>query len=164
MNAEDAYAYAWDHADRNLDGLRIESSIVNLIAANIDYDADQAKRGLAQRILARRKRSGQTVGNGAVVFPGMEHYGYEPHRLLVDDDGNVIENQYATARVKNAEADRAEAAWRKAATHAGRERMEANAMTLFASQETGKGRDPSEITWGACVTETGLWKDAAPGA
>lgn len=160
MNGNEAYAYAWEHADRNADGSRIESSMVELIAANIDYDAAKARRGLAQRVLSHRKRPGQTVAEGAVAFPGLELYRYEPHRLLADDAGNVVENQHATPKVKDAEAARAEGDERKAALRAARERTEAEHFRAWAAGQYAAGRDPREITWDTCVRETGIWKDA----
>lgn len=160
MKTDEAYTYAWEHADRNPDGSRVETSMVDLIAANIDYDVDAAKRGLAQRIVARRKRPGQTAPEGAVVFPGMEHYAYEPQRLLADDAGNVVENQHAQIRFKTAEARRAQQDAQKATARAAREQNEAGHFAVWTAEQLAAGRDRSEITWDTCVRETGLWKDA----
>ena len=162
MKSDEAYAYAWENADRNPDGSRVESSVVELVAASIDYDVEKAKRGLAQRIVARRKRPGQTANDGSVVFPGMEHYGYEPDRLLSDDRGNVIENAKAPIRFKTAEAKRAQGDAQTATARAVREQNEAGHFAVWAAEELAKGRDPQEVTWDTCVRETGLWKDADP--
>jgi len=159
VKSEDAYAYAWEHADRNPDGSRVESSIVELIANNIDFDASKAKRGLAQRILSRRKRPGQTAPEGAVVFPGMEHYAYEPRRVLADDRGNVIENAASPIRFKTAEAKRAQEDAQAATARATREQNEAGHFAVWTAEQYAEGRDPREITWDTCVRETGLWKD-----
>lgn len=159
MNNKDAYEFAWTHAARNEDGSVVEESLVDLIVAAVDFDVDKAKRGLAQRILARRKRPGQTAPEGAVVFNGMEHYAYEPHRLLSDDKGNVIENAEAVIQFKTAEARRAQADAQAAAARASREQNEAGHFAVWTAEQYAKGRDKSEITWDTCVRETGLWKD-----
>lgn len=162
MNNDEAYAYAWDHAEQNPDGSRVESSIIALLAQHVQFDVDKAKLGLARRILARRKRPGQTAPAGEVVFPGMEHYAYEPHRVLADNDGNVIENAAAPIRYKTAEAKRAQEDAKKAFDRQSREQNEANHFAEWAADELAKGRHPREVTWDNCVRETGLWKDVQP--
>jgi hypothetical protein len=159
VKPDEAYAYAWQHADRNADGSRVQSSMVDLLAANIDYDLDEAKRRLAQRVIASRKRSGQTVAAGAVVSPGMEPYAYEPHRLLDDGAGNVVENQHARPAVKQAEWERSRLALSKAADRADRDGAEVAEFDFWAAQQHEAGRDPAEVTWGKCVREFGLHKD-----
>lgn len=164
MRSDDAYAYAWEHAARNPDGTRIESSLVEIVKDTVDFDVDQAKRGLAQRIVARRKRPGSTAPEGAVVFPGTEHYAYEPHRLLADDKGNVVENRDAPVKFKAAEANRAQVDAEKAMARLSREQREANHFAVWAADQLASGRPPAEVTWDTCVRETGLWKDAEPPA
>ncbi len=163
MNNRDAYEFAWKHAARNEDGSVVEESLVDYIAANVNFDADKAKRGLAQRILAARKRPGQTAPEGAVVFSGMEHYAYEPHRLLSDDKGNVIENAESVIQFKAAEAKRAQADAQAAVARASREQNEAGHFAVWVAEQHANGRDKSEITWDTCIRETGLWKDAEVG-
>lgn len=160
MNNRDAYEYAWKHAARNEDGSVVEESLVDLIVAAVDFDAAKAKRGLAQRILAARKRPGQTAPAGAVVFSGMEHYAYEPHRLLSDNKGNVIENADAVIQFKAAEAKRAQADAQAAVDRASREQNEAGHFAVWTAEQHAQGRDRSEINWDTCIRETGLWKDA----
>ena len=159
MKSDDAYTHAWNVADRNPDGSVVESSLVDILAEHVDFDADRARHGLAQRIIARRKRPGQTAPEGAVVFPGMEHYAYEPHRLLADDKGNVIENERARIEFKAAEAKRAQEDVRRAAERAAREQNEAGHFAVWTAEQYAAGRDPTDITWDTCVRETGLWKD-----
>jgi len=159
MKTDDAYTYAWDHAARNPDGSVIEDSLVAILAVHVDFDVDQARRGLAQRIVARRRRPGQTAPEGSIVFPGMEHYAFEPQRLLADNDGNLIPNEHARIKYKAAEAGRAQADVSKAASRATREQTESSHFAIWADEQYGAGRNPAEITWGSCVRETGLWKD-----
>lgn len=162
MRSDDAYAYAWQHAARNPDGSVIESSLVELLALTVDFDVAAAKRGLAQRIVARRKRSGSTAPIGAVVFPGMEHYAYEPDRLVADDAGNVVPNSHARLKHKMAQANRSAADADKATSRHARDQREANHFAAWLDEQYAAGRDPREITWDTCVHETGLWKDADP--
>lgn len=164
MNNRDAYQFADQHARRNADGSVVEEDLVDLVESVLDFDARQAKRGLAQRIVAARKRPGATAPEGAVVFPGMELYAYEPHRLLADDTGNVIENQHARMRFKAAEAKRAQEDAKRATDRAAREQNEAGHFAVWAADELAKGRPVAEVTWDTCVRETGLWKDAEPEA
>lgn len=160
MRSDDAYAYAWDNADRNPDGSRIESSLVELVKATVDFDPDEAKHGLAQRIVARRKRPGSTAPEGSVVFSGMEHYAYEPHRLLGDTEGNVVENRNAPVKFKAAAADRAQVAAERAMARLSREQRESSHFAVWAADQLAAGRPPADVTWDTCVHETGLWKDA----
>lgn len=160
MKSDDAYAYAWEHAERNPDGSVIERSLVELVAQTIDFDETKERRGHAQRIVARRKRPGQTAAEGAVCFDGMDLYPYEPLRLLADDDGNLIENHHARMKYKAAEAKRAQDNAKKAVDRASREQREHAHFSSWADEQYAAGRDPAEITWDTCVRETGLWKDA----
>jgi hypothetical protein len=162
MRSDDAYRWAWEHADRNPDGSVVESSLVALVAMKVDFDADEAKRGLAQRIVARRKRPGSTAAAGSVVFPGMEHYAYEPDRLIAASDGNVVPNSQARLKHKMAQANRAAGDAEKANARQIRDQREANHFAAWLEEQYAAGRDPREITWDTCVRETGLFKDAEP--
>lgn len=162
MNNRDAYQFAYDNARRNPDGSVIEEDLVKLVKAAVDFDIEAAKLGLAQRIVAARKRPGATAPEGAVVFPGMELYAYEPQRLLADDRGNVIENRHARVKFKAAEAKRAQGDAVRATDRAAREQNEAGHFAVWAADELAKGRPQTEVTWDTCVRESGLWKDADP--
>lgn len=159
MRSDDAYRWAWERADRNPDGSVVEASLVMHVAMAVDFDADEAKRGLAQRIVARRKRPGSTAPVGAVVFPGMEHYAYEPDRLVADSDGNVVTNAQARLKHKMAQANRAAVDAEKANARQIRDQREANHFAAWLEEQYAAGRDPREITWDTCVRETGLWKE-----
>lgn len=164
MNNRDAYRFAYTNARRNPDGSVVEEDLVKLVQAAVDFDAEAAKLGFAQRIVAARKRPGATAPEGAVVFAGMELYSYEPHRLLADDTGNVIENQHARVKFKAAEAKRAQDDAQRATDRATREQNEAGHFAVWAADELAKGRPLTEVTWDTCIRETGLWKDSDPPA
>lgn len=160
MKNRDAYAFAFENAKRNPDGSRIEGDLVEIVASQIDFDEAEERRGKARRIIANRKRPGTTAPEGAVVLPGMEPHAYEPHRLLADDDGNVIENRLARLKFKVAEARRAQDDLQKAMARAAREQNESSYFAPWAADQLEAGRDPREVTWDTCVHETGLWKEA----
>lgn len=162
MKSDAAYQYAWEHADRNPDDSRVHERMVDLVAEHVDFDVTKAKRGLARRIIARRMRPGQTAPEGAVVFPSMEHYAWEPDRLIADDKGNVIRNAEAKVDYKISESERAQADLEKAVQRQSREKREADHFSRWAVQQLASGRPPAEVTWEACVRETGLWKDQTP--
>jgi len=140
----------------------VEEDLINIVAALVDFDETKERNGKARRIVAVRKRPGQTAPEGAVVFDGMEHYAYEPSRLLCDDEGNVIENRNARLKFKTAEAKRAQADAGKALDRAQREQNEAGHFAVWSVDELARGRDPREVTWDTCIRESGLWKDADP--
>ncbi|HET8683102.1 MAG TPA: hypothetical protein VFM54_14715 [Micromonosporaceae bacterium] len=160
MNGDEAYEFAWENAPRNRDDSRHYDAMVELVAEQVDFDVAEARRGLARRIIARRMRPGQTAAAGSVVLAGLEHYAYEPHRLIADDEGNVVENRHARAKHKQAEAQRAARARQRAEDRESRERAEADHLTAWTQELAAAGRDPAEAVWDTCVRETGLWKDA----
>jgi hypothetical protein len=97
----------------------------------------------------------------------MVTYNYEPNRLVRDGNGYVIENERAplafkqadarlareiAAQTTGAEADKAQA-WADLLT------AEAELHRQWVEQELTKGRPESELTWGACVQETGMIVD-----
>lgn len=162
MSPPDAYEFAWLNARRNSDGSVVEADLVALIAQSVDLDVDEARAGLARRIVARRKRPGQTAPDGMVALPGLDLYPYEPGRLIVDDGGNLVENQSAPIKFKVAEARRARDGARRAFDRAEREQSEADQFAVWAAEQLEAGRAPREVTWGNCVKETFAWKDVAP--
>lgn len=161
MNGEQAYAFALANAAKNPDGSVVEESLIEVVAHAVDFDADKERLGLARRIVSRRKRPGQTAAAGAVCFPGMEEYAYEPDRLVADDSGNVIRNRDAKPEHKQAEARRADEAAQKAHDRWELEQLESEHFTAWEKEQRAAGRDPKELTWDACVRETGLWKGLA---
>ena len=162
MNGEQAYVFAVANAQRNPDGSIVEKSLVDMVAHAVDFDAEKERLGLAQRIVSRRKRPGQTVPAGVMVFPGLEEYAYEPDRLIADDAGNVVPNRDAKPEHKQAEARRADEAAQRAHDRWELEQLESDHFTTWEKAQRAAGRDPRELTWDACVRETGLWKAGAP--
>ena len=160
MNGEAAYRFGLANADRNPDGTIVEKSLVEIVAHAIDFDAEQQRLGLAQRIVSRRKKPGMTAPAGKVTLPGLGLREYEPERLVADDDGNLIENAKATRQHKRAEARRSAANADRATERAEQDKAEADLIEAWAAEQQQSGRDPRELVFGACVVELGLLDDA----
>lgn len=156
MNGESAYRFALANALRNVDGTIVESSLVEIVAHAIDFDADKERRGLAQRIVSARKRPGLTAPAGKVTLPGLGLREYEPNRLVADDSGGVIENSRATVKHKQAEARRSALNADRAVERAEQDRAEAELIDAWAKEQQRAGRDERELTFGTCLFESGL--------
>lgn len=162
MNGEQAYRFGLANARRNSDGTIVEESLVDIVAHAIDFDPEKERLGLAQRIVSRRKKPGMTAPAGKVALPGLGLREYEPERLVADDDGNLIENSKATARHKRAEARRSAANADRANERAEQDKAEADLIDAWTHDQQAAGRDPRELTFGACVAELGLLDGEAP--
>jgi hypothetical protein len=156
VNGESAYRFALANAQRNVDGTIVESSLVDIVAHAIDFDAEKERRGLAQRIVSARKKPGQTAPAGKVTLPGLGSREYEPNRLVADEHGGVIENSRATVRHKKAEAFRSASNADRAVERAEQDRAEAQLMEAWAAEQQAAGRDPAELMFGVCLAESGL--------
>jgi hypothetical protein len=163
VNGEKAYEHAYKYAPRTPDGDVIEESLVKLVAAFVDFDIEEQKLNLARRIVARRKRPGQTTPDGVVALPGMEKFAYEPRRLIADDAGHVIENRHAQARHKLAEARRAREAAQSAEDRADQAAREAKHIDEWTESQKQQGREPAALVWDTCLRETGLLIEEAAG-
>lgn len=159
MNGEQAYRFALANAPRNTDGMVREDVLVEMVARAVDFDPEKERLGLAQRIVSRRKRPGQTEPAGKVCIPGLEAYEFEPDRLIADEDGNVVENSRALESHKKAEARRATLAAERADDRARREQREADELTAWSAAESAKGRDPRTLTFEAFLREQGYLED-----
>lgn len=161
MNGDQAYRFALANAPRKTDGSISEEVLVGIVARAIDFDPDKERLGLAQRVVSRRKRPGQTEPAGKVCIPGLEEYEFEPDRLVADEDGNVVENARALAAHKKAEARRAELAAERATERLRREQGEADAFGDWSADQVTAGRDPRSLTFEAFLREHGYLEDGA---
>ncbi len=156
MNGESAYRFGLANAQRNPDGTIVEKSLVEIVAHAIDFDADQQRLHLAQRIVSRRKKPGMTAPAGKVTLPGLGLREYEPERLVADDAGNLVENARATPQHKAAEARRSALNADKAKDRAEQDKAENDLIQAWAVEQRAAGRDPRMIVFGACLAELGL--------
>lgn len=164
MNGDKAYEQAYERAERTTGGDVVVESLVTWVAALADFDVEEQKLNHARRIVARRKRPGSTVPDGVVALPGMEKFAYEPHRLIADDEGHVIENRHAKARHKLAEARRAREAAKSADERAEQATREASHLKDWTDAQQQEGRNPGDLVWDTCIRETGLLIEDAGGA
>lgn len=163
MNGDRAYEMAYKYAEHTTDGEVVEESLIKLVAQLAHFDVDAQKLNHARRIVARRKRPGSTVPDGVVALPGMEKFAYEPHRLIADDNGHVIENRHAKARHKLAEARRAREAAQSAGDRAEQAASEAAHLKAWTDAQQQEGRDSAALVWDTCVRETGLLIEESSG-
>lgn len=164
MNGEAAYRFGLANAERNSDGTIVEKSLVEIVAHAIDFDPEQQRLGLAQRIVSRRKKPGMTAPAGKVTLPGLGLREYEPERLVADDDGNLIENARATVQHKKAEARRSALNADRATERAEQDKAEADLIDTWTKEQRQAGRDERELTFGVCVAEMGLLDDGEEAA
>lgn len=162
MNGIEAYEHALATVARNDDGSVNESDLEAAVATFVDFDAEEARRGLAKRIVARRKRPGQTAPEGQLVLPGFDPYSYEPYRLVADEAGHVVENSKAGTAFKAAEARRAQRDADKAHARAGRQQEEYAIFSDWAVAQLSQGRALADITWDNCIRELHMWKESDP--
>jgi hypothetical protein len=85
-----------------------------------------------------------------------EKYGYDPQRLVKDNQGNIIEEEHATIPFKMAELARSVENAGRIATWNNRKTKQMMHFQTWVSAEMMKGRSPLELTWGNCVRETGV--------
>jgi hypothetical protein len=69
MSNEKAYELALQQVRRHPDGSINEDKLIEALVANIVFDTDAAKLGLARRIIADKKRLGRTPADGQLVLP-----------------------------------------------------------------------------------------------
>lgn len=159
MNGHDAYEHARLQALRDSDGALSEEQLVALVREAMDFDVDAEKDKKARRIVAARKRPGQTAPDGQLVLDGLDAYAYEPNRLIADDKGRLIENAKASPDFKAAEDRRAQADRDRANVRSARTHKEYLEFSLWALEQMRAGRPPDEITWENCIAERHLWKE-----
>lgn len=142
---------------RQKDGGFIRDDLLVALKSLIIIDVEAAKDREARAIFDQETRKGTTDVTGNLWLDGMNPYGYEPDRLVQDDDGHVIEQDKALISYKFAED-------RRSAKHV-KEVVEWNHRThtetllfgqwVFEQQQKGRFED---LTFGNFVRETGLFR------
>jgi hypothetical protein len=144
---------------RNADGAVDEKLLEEYVAARIDFDADAARRNIARRAIEDRRRPGNTDPEGQLKFDGMDTYEYEPLRLVMGVDRDIIENAQAKPSHKAAEARRTMDNVNKALIQALRRELESSQYGDWALTQVRANRPWSEITFGTFVKEAGVQSD-----
>jgi hypothetical protein len=157
MKESEAVDAALHAVKRNDDGGADEKAVIDECMRFIDFDAEQELRNKATRAVRRRRSPRATDPDGRICLPGMETYGYEPGRLIADNDGHVVEQDKARPEYKRAEAQRAREVARRQAVWAERKTAENEAYAAWALEQLTRRRKGKEITFGTFVRESGLW-------
>lgn len=157
MKESEAVDTALQALTRNEDGSVDEKTLIDEVAQLIDFDEAQERLNKATRAVNRRRKPRATEPEGQLTLPGMEPYGYEPNRLIADNDGHIVEQSLARPNYKQAEAERARTAARRQAIWADRKTTEFAAYAAWAIEQLGQGRRGADITFGIFVRESGLW-------
>ena len=149
--------------ERNFDDGMDVPELERALADKHIVDRQSAALDWAKGVIKRAKTPGQTEISGQLAFEGMPPYGYEPNRLVADDDKHIIENAKATPVFKAAEAHRKRVAAERTLTQAQRREKEIERFNLWASRQLLAGTPESEITFGNFVKSAGVWsEDTAP--
>jgi hypothetical protein len=160
MTEEEAVRQALAEIERNDDDRDIDlKKLIDEVAELLDFDEATERRNKAKRAIDRRRKPGATEPDGVLCLPGMEPYGYEPQRLVADNEGHIIEQEHARPHHKQAEAERARNSARRQQSWADRKTGEAEKYAQWAIQQLTKGREATEITFDTFVRESGVWAD-----
>lgn len=150
MNDADAVRRALRSAPRDADGAADEKLLVDLVADLIAFDVDKERHARAKRAIAQQRKPGATNADGQLQFPGFESYDYEPERLVLDDDGAIIENRNAKLQHKGAEARRTRQHAQRALVHADRREQEAARYAAYLVERAANGLSIN-VTFGEFV-------------
>lgn len=163
MRPEDAIDAALKLAERDGNGAVDQKKLIDAVAELIEFDADDERRQKAHRAVARRRKPGSTAAVGQLAIPGLGSYAYEPHRLVADDNGHVVEQDRALVAFKQAEAERARDNARRQQVTADRKTSESEGHAIWAIEQLQRGRPMRELTFGAYIREAEVWSpEAAP--
>jgi hypothetical protein len=139
----------------NLGGVIDDETAARMLTERLaELPRDQVNWWAAGQIIAmaREEAQSEAMATGVVKLPGLAgEREYEPNRLCfrpidLEIGDQVVEWEHMTV------ADHASVAkdpWEKAAV---------SHHALWSESEILKGRDPAQLTWGACVTETGVFR------
>lgn len=167
MKESDAVDAALAKLKRNDDDSVDEKKLIDEVAALLDFDEETERHNKASRAVARRRKPGSSDPAGQLTFEGMVPYGYEPRRLILDNEGHIVEQEKARPEFKRAEAERARKAANRAQVWANRKTAENEAYAAWAIKSLRSRRRASEITFDTFVRETGIWSadpaDPEPG-
>lgn len=159
MKEDEAVDAALEELPRNDDGGIDEKALIDAVAELIDFNEQQERINKATRAVKRRRKPGSSPPEGQICLPGMEPYGYEPERLVADNEGHVVEQRTCRPNYKRAEAERSRNVARRHQIWASRKTEESEAYAAWTIEQLASGRRHGEITFDAFLHETGYWKD-----
>jgi hypothetical protein len=150
--------------DEEVAGLTEDELVVRL-RENFDFEAAIEKQ--AKQLIWRGQQRGAADADGELHFPGHAPWPYEPHRLVSDGAGHIIEQDNARTSYRTAEAQRVHgdaqrarargdspAVCRHMAAWADQLAVEAEAHAAWVAEHAGD----ADLTFGRFVRSTGIWK------
>ena len=139
------------------DGGYEEEDLIASLEDLISIDLPTEKRRLAKTIIDAQTKPGGTEPTGQLHLPGFEPYGYEPLRLIRDDNGRVIEQDKAPHNYKFAESERAAKHAHGALQWAHRKRKEAQLHAGWVIEQQKQGLN-EDLTFGHCIRDSDLFE------
>lgn len=151
--------------DQSLDRDQLLAAMAADRLSEVDPEAAAMRQARADLELLERPVSTEDEEAEGKSGPQLELFGevypFAANRLIVSADGKtVIENNLATLVYKRAERDRAAENVRRAEVHLRRKTWEAEHYADWLQSEAVLGRDVLDLSWGACVRETGILRQA----
>lgn len=145
--------------EKNDDGAVDAKLLEEEVSNRIQFDADTARLDKARRIIENARKPGQTDPDGQLKFENMDAYEYEPLRLVMGSDHDIIVNKDSKPYHKGAEAMRTMENANRTMQQATRRQQEANHYATWAMEQHRAGRDWTEITFDAFVREATIRRD-----
>lgn len=129
------------------------AKLTDYIAEHLpDPDVEAIKRNRARAVIRRLRGHGVTEPDGQLTFDNLEPWDYEPDRLVLANDGAVVEQTRAKPGAKRDESARAMRKAQETMTQARRRTAEAAAFDEWALTRIRSGADyAADISFGAFV-------------
>jgi len=136
-------------------------NVKNFVRSQFDLDAEVA--ALAKKIIDERCKTGLCDPSGQLRFADFADYGYEPNRMIKNDElSQIIEQEASPVDFKFADASRSTKHAVKAQESAARKQHEAQEMAKWVLKEQKTGRPQNQLTFGNFIREAGIWDETAP--
>lgn len=154
MSAIDAARKGMANLDRNDDDEVDGEELVQYVVARIEGpDVDKWKHEKARAAVKALRNHGVTEPDGQLAFPGLkDEWDYEPERLVLSAENELVEQHRAKPKAKHAEAERSRRNADRAARQANRRQAENDAYSAWAFDQIRSGaKYASDISFGAFV-------------
>lgn len=150
-------------AERREDGHIDETSLLAEVEKRLVFDIDKARKNYAKGILKRAQQPGSTAAVGFIQpsFPGFEHVApraYYPEQLIADEHGNLIEQDSAPLDTEAAKLGRTRENAKRVNEDLKLREAIHQQFERWVLAESRTGRAKRELTFGAFIRETGIWK------
>lgn len=133
-----------------------EKVLLKVLASKVEVDLDAMRLRRAKQIVNAAAKPGATRPSGELTI--FETYPYEPTRLVRDDNGNIVEQDRALVKMKQAEARRARRHASASQVWADRKTREAEEQSAWVIDQVAADRDAVDLSFGVFIRETGALK------